>query len=162
MRAADRVIDFRRIFESSPGLYLVLTPTWQIVAATDAYLRATMTKRAQIAGRHIFDVFPDNPDDPGATGVRNLKASLTRVVETRAPDTMPVQKYDIRRPADEGGRFEERYWFPVNFPVFHQTGELTHIIHQVEDVTALTRLQEEHTAQGKETEQFRKKIVEME
>jgi hypothetical protein len=65
-----------------------------------------MTKREQIRGRGIFDVFPDNPDDPNATGVANLNASLQRVVGSCRPDTMPIQKYDIRRP--DGG-FEERY-----------------------------------------------------
>ena len=74
--------DFRTLFESAPGLYLVLTPDLTIVAASDAYLHATMTKREDIVGRKLFDVFPDNPDDPQATGVRNLRASLGRV---RAP-----------------------------------------------------------------------------
>src|SRR5713226_4067263 len=93
--------DFRSLFESAPGLYLVLTPDLRIVAVSDAYLLATMTKRQEILGRGIFDVFPDNPDDPQATGVRNLKASLNRVLENRAADAMPVQKYDIRRPESE-------------------------------------------------------------
>ena len=51
----------------------------------------------------MFDVFPDNPDDPAANGVRNLRASLERVRETCAPDRMPIQRYDIRRPEAEGG-----------------------------------------------------------
>src|SRR5439155_3517152 len=97
--------DFRALFESAPGLYLVLTADLKIVAASDAYLRATMTKREEILGRGLFDVFPDNPDDPHATGVRNLRASLDRVFANRVPDTMPVQKYDIRRPESEGGAF---------------------------------------------------------
>src|SRR2546427_12044156 len=71
--------DFRTLFESAPGLYLVLTPDRTIVAASDAYLHTTMTKRAEVLGRKLFDVFPDNPDDPQATGVRNLCASLDRV-----------------------------------------------------------------------------------
>src|SRR4051812_3027155 len=58
--------DFRTLFESAPGSYLVLTPDLVIVAASDAYLRATMTNRGEILGRSIFDVFPDNPDDPTA------------------------------------------------------------------------------------------------
>src|SRR6266852_3572255 len=90
--------DFQALFQSAPGLYLVLTPDFSIVAVSDAYLRATMTKREEILGREIFDVFPDNPDDPTATGVRNLRASLRRVLRNRAPDAMAVQKYDIRRP----------------------------------------------------------------
>ena len=72
--------DFQALFESAPGLYLVLTTDFNIVAASDAYLRATMTQREAILGRGIFDVFPDNPDDPTATGVRNLRASLERVL----------------------------------------------------------------------------------
>ncbi len=136
--------DFRRLFESAPGLYLVLAPDLRIVAVSDAYLQATMTKRDEILGRGIFDVFPDNPDDVGATGVSNLRASLDRVIRNRVADTMAVQKYDIRRPASEGGGFEERYWSPVNSPVLDEEGSLTHIIHRVEDVTAFVRRQAEH------------------
>ena len=35
--------DFRLLFESAPGLYLVLDCDFQIVAVSDAYLAATMT-----------------------------------------------------------------------------------------------------------------------
>src|SRR5919108_4963325 len=100
---APPVPDFRALFESAPGLYLVLTPDLKIVAVSDAYLRATMTKREAILGRGLFEVFPDNPDDPAATGVRNLSASLQKVIKNRVSDTMAVQKYDIRRPEAEGG-----------------------------------------------------------
>ncbi|HEY0433123.1 MAG TPA: PAS domain-containing protein, partial [Chitinophagaceae bacterium] len=98
--------DFKKLFESSPGLYLVLSPTLEIVAVSDAYLRATMTKREEITGRPLFEVFPDNPDDPAATGVGNLRASLKRVLSLRAPDAMAVQQYDIPKP--DGAGFEER------------------------------------------------------
>jgi signal transduction histidine kinase/ActR/RegA family two-component response regulator len=132
--------DFRVLFESAPGLYLVLSPDLTIVAVTDAYLRATLTKREEILGRRLFDVFPDNPDDVGATGVSNLSASLDRVRAHRVPDTMAVQKYDIRRPDSEGGGFEERHWSPVNMPVLDDQGEVIYIIHRVEDVTEFVRL----------------------
>jgi len=125
----------RTLFEAAPGSYLVLTPDLHIVAASDAYLQATMTKRDEILGRHLFDVFPDNPDDKDATGVRHLRASLQRVLTSKAPDAMAVQKYDIRRPESEGGGFEERYWSPVNSPVFHGGPDVSYIIHRVEDVT---------------------------
>ena len=68
--------DFRLLFESAPGLYLVLDGTLVIVAVSDAYLAATMTRREEIVGRNLFDVFPDNPDNPDATGTANLRASL--------------------------------------------------------------------------------------
>lgn len=92
--------DFRALFESTPGLYLVLAPDLTIVAASVAYLQATFTKREEILGRRIFDVFPDNPDDPTAMGVANLRASLERVLRNGVPDAMAFQKYDIRRTED--------------------------------------------------------------
>lgn len=77
--------DFRVLFESAPGLYLVLTPDLTIVAVSEAYLCATMTNREEILGRQLFEVFPDNPSDPSASGVRNLKDSLNRVLRNRGP-----------------------------------------------------------------------------
>jgi signal transduction histidine kinase/ActR/RegA family two-component response regulator len=134
--------DFRALFESAPGLYLVMTPSFEIVAASDAYLRATMTTRADILGRRLFDVFPDNPADPTATGVRNLTTSLNRVLRDKRPDAMAIQKYDIRRPDSEGGSFEERYWSPMNSPVLDARGDVKYIMHRVEDVTDFIRLKQ--------------------
>jgi len=134
--------DFRTLFESAPGSYLALTPALVIVAASDAYLQVTMTRREEILGRHLFNVFPDNPGDATATGVSNLRASLTRVLQHRVPDAIAVQRYDIRRPDTEGGEFEERYWSPINTPVFSPNGEIAYIIHRVEDVTERKRAEE--------------------
>jgi len=132
--------DFEALFHASPAPFLVLRPPrFTIIAVNDAYLRATMTDRDAILGRGLFEVFPDNPDDPAASGVRNLRASLERVVASRRPDQMAVQKYDIRRPAPAGGGFEERWWTPLNTPVLAPDGTVASIIHWVEDVTELVR-----------------------
>jgi signal transduction histidine kinase len=135
MSAAIPESDFRLLFESAPGLYLVLSPDLHIIGASNAYLAATKTKRAAVMGRHVFDVFPDNPGDPAATGVRNLRESLENALRTRAPDAMAVQKYDIRRPESEGGGFEVKYWSPLNTPVLREDGSIAYLIHRVEDVT---------------------------
>lgn len=128
--------DFRLLFEATPVPYLVITPDFTIVAANEARLRVTLTAREKILGRGLFEVFPDNPDDPGATGVRNLRASLMRVLQNKAPDAMPIQKYDIPVHGTGEGPFEARYWKPLNTPVLDASGKLIYIIHQVEDVTA--------------------------
>ena len=127
--------DFKKLFESSPGLYLVLLPDLHISAVTDAYLESTLTRREQIVGRYIFDVFPDNPDDPNADGVKNLRASLERVLKFRRPDAMPIQKYDVQDSSGKG--FVEKYWSPLNSPVFDDNNDIAFIIHRVEDVTEL-------------------------
>jgi signal transduction histidine kinase/ActR/RegA family two-component response regulator len=132
--------DFKVLFESVPGLYLVLRPDLTIVAASDAYLAATMTQRERIVGRNLFEAFPADPDDPAATGMRNLHASLQRVLESGLPDAMTVQKYAIRRRGD--GDFEERHWSPVNIPVFGVGKTLAYIIHRVEDVTEFIGLKQ--------------------
>jgi two-component system cell cycle sensor histidine kinase/response regulator CckA len=154
--------DFKALFESVPGLYLVLQPDLTIVAASEAYIRATMMKRDELLGRHVFDAFPDNPDDPNATGVANLSASLHRVILDLVPDAMAVQKYDIRRPTSEGGAFEVRYWSPMNSPVLHADGSLAYIIHRVEDVTEFVRLTERETTRNEITDQLRARTREME
>lgn len=140
MTEAD--LDYRLLFEESPDVLLVLRPDpprYTMVAATRARLEVTHTTREQTIGQALFDVFPDNPDDPQATGTRNLRASLEIVLATRAAHTMAVQKYDIRGP---DGRFEERYWSPRNVPVLSAYGEVLFILHRVEDVTELVRVGE--------------------
>ncbi|EUA00625.1 his Kinase A domain protein [Mycobacterium kansasii 824] len=147
------------MFESAPGLFLVLDPDLRIVAVTDAYLQATMTERTRILGHVIFAIFPDNPDDPNAEGVRNLRVSLDRVVRDRVSDAMPVQRYDIRRP---DGDFEERFWSPTNSPVLDSAGQLRYVIHRVEDVTEFVRLQASDAAQQQETAALRATTQQME
>lgn len=136
-------IDFQALFDAAPGIYLVLDAAFNMVAANEARLKATMTTREEIIGRNLFEVFPDNPDDPAADGVRNLRLSLERVLQTKQPDAMAVQKYDIPRPDAQGGGFEVRYWSPLNSPVLGENGELKYIIHRVEDVTDFMRLKQQ-------------------
>jgi len=57
-----------------------------------------MTVREEILHKGLFEVFPDNPEELGATGVTNLRNSLNRVIANKTDDIMPQQKYDIRRP----------------------------------------------------------------
>lgn len=145
-------VDFHLLFESAPGLFLVLDPDLRIVAVTDAYVQATLTERAQMLGHTIFETFPDNPDDPEAEGVRNLRVSLDRVLRDRVADSMPVQRYDVQRP---DGEWEERFWSPTNSPILDSAGNVRYIIHRVEDVTEFVRLQASDASQQQETAALR-------
>jgi hypothetical protein len=127
---------FKSSFYATPHPYLLLNPNLQIIDANDCYLAATMTRRADIMQAGMFEVFPDNPADPNASGVSNLSKSLVRVLDTGQLDRMPLQRYDIR---DEEGAFQERWWQPLNIPVFDENGRLATIVHYVEDVTEAQR-----------------------
>ncbi|AFM31320.1 MULTISPECIES: ATP-binding protein [Stutzerimonas stutzeri subgroup] len=140
-----QTLNYQAIFEAVPNLHLILAPDqdFTILAASDAQLRATHTRREESVGRPVFDVFRKNPDDPTEFGTGVLRDSLERVLRSRAPDRMAITRYDIPRPAALGGGFELRYWRPLNVPVLDQRGEVLYIIHQVEDVTE--EVQREHS-----------------
>ncbi|MFE2063391.1 SpoIIE family protein phosphatase [Streptomyces sp. NPDC059467] len=127
-------IDYHTLFAATPSPYLVLGPDLVILDVNAAYCRATGRTRDDLIGQYLFDAFPDNPADPHADGVKNLSASLHRVLLAKQPDTMAVQKYDIPVP-DRPGVFEERWWSPINTPVLGPDGQVAWIIHRVEDVT---------------------------
>ncbi|MFF3500266.1 SpoIIE family protein phosphatase [Streptomyces sp. NPDC003247] len=128
-------VDYAALFAATPSPYLVVGPDLVIVAVNAAYCRVTGRTSQDLLGQHLFDAFPDNPADPEADGVRNVSASLQRVLATGQAETMAIQRYDIPRVGQPGG-FEERWWSPVNAPVLGPDGEVAWIIHRVEDVTA--------------------------
>ncbi|TGK03784.1 response regulator [Leptospira semungkisensis] len=154
--------DFRLLFESSPGLYLILSSELKILAVTDAYLKATLTKREDLLGKGIFEAFTDDPNDPEATGVANLRTSLLRVLEKKDSDTMAVQKYSIQLPESEGGGYREKYWSPINSPLLDTNGEVSYIIHKVEDVTEFVQLKQKGTELSKITEELQSRTNQME
>lgn len=122
----------RRLFEHSPLGLVVLSPDLRIVDANPAHLSTVGRSRDALAGMDLFAAFPDNPHDPAADGVRNLRASLTRILETGRPDGMPLQRYDVR---PDDGPWEVRYWRPRNWPVFDEQGSLIALVHHVTDAT---------------------------
>jgi PAS domain S-box-containing protein len=151
-------LDYQQLFETTPNPYLVVTPDFTIVAVNGAYLRAAKLVRENLLGRYLFNVFPDNPANPGATTMRNLRASLERVLATRAPDTMAVQKYDLHTP----GSFEERFWSPRNIPVLTAEGQVRLIIHHVEDVTEFVRLSRQREREHAENTELLNRNARME
>ncbi|WP_405689493.1 PP2C family protein-serine/threonine phosphatase [Streptomyces sp. NBC_01185] len=131
-------IDYEAVFQALPAAAALLTTDLVYADVNEAYLRASGRTRGQIVGRYMFDVFPDNPNDPAATGTRNLQASLLRVTATGERDAMALQRYDVEDP-DRPGRWEERYWSPVNAPVVDADGRVALVLHRVEEVTELLR-----------------------
>lgn len=88
------VLDFKRLFESAPGLSLVLLPDqprFTIVAVSDQYLKAAGKQRSDLLGRGLFEAFagaPESPGNPLAAGVQNVRDSLLRALSSRAPDSL--------------------------------------------------------------------------
>ncbi|GAA0476394.1 hypothetical protein Aca07nite_86910 [Actinoplanes capillaceus] len=126
-------VDHRLLFLAVPTPVLVLDTSFVIVEANDAFLAVSMRSRDELVGLPALDAFPDNPDDPSASGMDLWATSLRRVLSEQVTDVMAIQRYDIPRP--DGG-FDTRYWAPTNAPAFDADGELRWILHRSEDVTA--------------------------
>ena len=131
--------DFEAIVSATASAYLVLDASLVIVEVNAAYLRVTGRSRKSLIGKYLFDAFPANPSDPEANGVQILHRSLQRVLENRSADRIAMLKYDIATGPGADDPFEERYWSPINTPVFSAEGMLTHIIHHAEDITERVR-----------------------
>jgi PAS domain S-box-containing protein len=145
----DSPLELQQFFDAAPGLFLVLapdSPRFTILAATDAYLQATLKRRSDIVGRGLFEVFPGHGANHEGQGAQSTRASLVRAMAARVPDVMAPQRHDIARPEAAGGGFDERHWRSVNSPVFNASGELACLIHSVEDVTESVRASQQADA----------------
>jgi serine phosphatase RsbU (regulator of sigma subunit) len=134
----DALIDYAGVFQALPGMVALLTPELVYADANEEFLRVAGRARDQVVGRYLFDVFPDNPSDSGASGMRNLEASLKRVLKSGVRDAMALQRYDVES-MERPGEWEERYWSPVNAPVLGSDGRVALLVHRAEEVTELIR-----------------------
>jgi len=105
---------------------------YTMVAASEERLRATMTRREDVIGHPLFEVYDGGAASPGNS---QLRASLAEVARTGRPQELKTIGYPLRRPHDEGGKYENRYWDVVNVPVLDEQGQVSYIIHQAENVT---------------------------
>jgi serine phosphatase RsbU (regulator of sigma subunit) len=134
----DSAIDYSAVFQALPGMVALLTPELVYADVNEEFVRVSGRSREQLIGHYLFDVFPDNPNDPASTGMRNLEASLYRVLATGERDAMALQRYDVEDP-ERPGEWQERYWSPVNAPLLGPEGKVVMILHRVEEVTELIR-----------------------
>jgi PAS domain S-box-containing protein len=126
-------MDFSRIFQKAPDNYVVLSPDYIVLAATEAYLKTTLRTLEEIQGRHfLLEAYPDKDYSYEENPV---KLSLDRVVATKQIDHMDLVRYHIARPAQEGGGYYESFWEASHTPILDDQGTLQYIVQKTEDVT---------------------------
>ena len=92
-------IDYEAVFQNLPTPVVLLTPDFAVLACNAAYNRITGRTTEELRGENILAAFPDNPEDPGATGSNNLTESLRRCLATGEADIMALQRYDVEATA---------------------------------------------------------------
>jgi hypothetical protein len=129
---------FQRLIEDATEPMLVIDPRpgLHIVDMTPSLETATLTKRDRAVGNGLFQVFPDNPDIPGADGVSNVFNALRAAAETGVPQTLELQRYDVR---DAEGQFVERYWRSQYIPILDERGDLVWLLSRLNDLTVQHR-----------------------
>jgi len=128
---AERI--FRSAFAQTHLPCVVMTPDFVIVGANDPYAAVTGVPQEAMTGQHLFEVFPDNPNDPSVDGVKTLTASLKRVRTLTRHHVMRKLRYDVR---DREGIWQERYWRPANWPIVDDDGSVLALVHSTVELPA--------------------------
>ncbi|MFD2247723.1 PAS domain-containing protein [Pontibacter ruber] len=128
-------MDFQKLFLHIPETIVVLSPDLKVLAATDEYLRITMRSRNELIGQDFLEAFPDNPDSNESKNTMLLRQSLERALNTKKVDYLDVLRYDIPKPASEGGGFDIRFWEASHTPVLDEEGNVEFIIQRTSDIT---------------------------
>ncbi len=109
MSTLHKEIDYKVVFQSMPGVDLLLlpdSPNFTIVEVSNQFLLSTKWERANIVGKKLFEAYPDVFANPDASGVKNFRYSLEQVIATRKPDRIST-RYDVE---NKTGILKEFYW----------------------------------------------------
>ena len=120
---------YESLFESLPGMFLILRTDFTIQMASQAYLELARTKLESIVDKQVSEIFAPK------SVVTGLRASLVKVLQNKIPDKIPIQKYEILD-EEHGEKIpDERYWSILNTPVLNKKEEVRYIIMRIDDVT---------------------------
>nr|GFC83654.1 hypothetical protein [Tanacetum cinerariifolium] len=106
MLSSTPAIDYQHLFRAIPAALLLMAPDATILDNTDEHVAVSLKARDEIVGRPLFEAFPVHLE----------------------PHTMPLIRYDLERPAEQGGGFEELYWQATHYPVLDAAGQLQYIL----------------------------------
>ncbi|OBH47019.1 hypothetical protein A5682_25135 [Mycobacterium mantenii] len=98
------------------------------------YETISLRKRDEMLGGFVADVFPENPDDPQASGLELLVASVESALGRNGTDVMPIMRYDITDPHNPGV-FLPKLWTARNVAVHDGDGTIG-VLHQVAEITS--------------------------
>jgi two-component system sensor kinase FixL len=101
---------------------LLLSPAFEILAASDAYLKTMNTTRKELIGQDIQQLLADSPALP------RLCASVETAVQMHCPHRTASENFLVR--TENGGR-EQRQFEMVNSPITDGSGEVKWILHSI-------------------------------
>ena len=130
----DSALDFRLLFESLPGSFVVVlsdAPDYTVVAASDSYLRDVKKTRDQLLGQSAFSAFAGSW---AVASIDALRASFERVLTAHTADTVTVERRRVEQ--------TQTQWIALSSPVLGQAGEVQFIINRVDNVAEVAPLKQ--------------------
>jgi PAS domain S-box-containing protein len=131
--------DYQRLFRSLPDNFLLMKPDATIVDNTDSHVAVSMKSREEAVGRTLFEAYPSTDQNQGDI----IAASHEHVRQHLTPHAMPVIRYDLAKPAEQGGGFEELYWQATHYPILNEQGQLEYILQRTQNITEQYRAAQE-------------------
>lgn len=138
----SRVLDEHRFDEllasSAPESHaasMLLDRDLRIRGLNATYEAISLRDRKDMLGEYVFDVFPDDPDEPRASGSSQLAVSVESALRSNGTDTMPIVRYDIVDPATPD-TFLTKLWTCTNTAV-DDGAEVIGALHQVAEITSV-------------------------
>ncbi|WP_081292948.1 ANTAR domain-containing protein [Mycobacterium colombiense] len=114
---------------------MFLDRDFRIRGLNGPYEAISLRGRDEMLGGFVADVFPENPDDPQASGLELLAASVESALGRNGTDVMPIMRYDITDPHDPDV-FLPKLWTARNLAVHDGDGAIG-VLHQVAEITSL-------------------------
>jgi len=124
---------FQAFFKNS-NRSLVLkadAPYFTIIAVSNNYLSLTHTRREQLLGKRLFDVFPGSHDDLSERD--SVHSSFMRAIATKAIDELPIFKYEIY--VEQTQSYVTEYWTNANEPLLDDEGNVGYLINTTTNIT---------------------------
>lgn len=135
--------DSLQVFETVPDLYLILSPDLRVLTASNLYLEAISTSRAEVHEMLLEDLFHRYGIE-SEDGLNVLKATLDAVASSGKGQSMPVHNFRLLKRAAAGQ--VGGYWQVSNSPVLDSSQKLLYIIHKLNDITEIIQKEKSYQA----------------
>lgn len=118
-------LDFNALFDLSPTPLMVLDTSLHFVAANQCYLSVTASKREELIGRYVFDVFSESPERQA-----EAKSCFERALAGEENEQEPHPFSIARR-----GGYVEVWWMTHHLPLHDASGSIVGVLQHCRDVT---------------------------
>ena len=146
-------IDFADLFARMPSPYMMLDRELRYIDASLSYLAIVGRQRSDLLGEFVFDAFPETPERRAL-----FEDAFHRALAGEA-NAVIRQRYDIARPASQGGGLKTTIWTTHHVPVHDSAGVVIGMLQRALDVSSEVEAEETRDAVLREFDHRMKNLL---